>query len=295
MNSHYFSSCPLCASPVISDNIAFPYQTLWDGELWKYIKCSNCETVHISPVPSNKQIEKMYSGDKYHDIFYLKEELYNYTMPSEVSALIPNGDMLDFGCGYGDFISVASKNGYQCFGVEYNKSVCEYTSKKTRCIVNDLSWFLASDIRFDVIHIGDVLEHLPNPKQTLQSLQVLLKPDGIFFIEGPLERNTSLVLFFSILNGYIKYKFFNRQLENKYPPFHLWQSNRHATRDFFIKHTGLKELHFSISETAWPYIDPSHSLTLQTAVKFVIGSTAIIVSKIIPIFGNRFLGIYKLC
>lgn len=44
--------------------------------------------------------------------------------------------------------------------------------------------------RFDAIHLGDVLEHLPHPASLLRELEPL---GGVFFIEGPLENNPSLV------------------------------------------------------------------------------------------------------
>ena len=59
----------------------------------------------------------------------------------------------------------------------------------------------ASGRRYDIIYMGDVLEHLPAPAATLRDLDGLLAPGGLFFVEGPLEDNVSLVYYSARLFG----------------------------------------------------------------------------------------------
>ena len=95
-----------------------------------------------------------------------------------------NKDILDFGCGYGDFLSLIKKNNVSksITGVEIRKDCIKKLNKLKIKNVKSLN---DNDYKFDVIFLFHVIEHLPNPIVILKQLKKRLKKNGILVIETP--------------------------------------------------------------------------------------------------------------
>ncbi len=97
-------------------------------------------------------------------------------------------NLLDVGCGTGEFLLNCKNNGWNVVGVEPNqnaKSLAE--TKLTVCSISKIYTNL-SDInseKFDVITLWHVLEHVPNLEAYILNLKHLLKPNGILVIAVP--------------------------------------------------------------------------------------------------------------
>jgi len=288
--------CPLCCGSKRKNFFVFPYTTLWDNQRWNYVQCSECQTVFVDVAPSNKQIGKMYEGINYHDIHYsIKNDecQTSYEVPKALKNAKPKGRVLDFGCGHGQFIKSLIEDDYEAFGVEHDKKVRQIAAKETGCIVSDFNWLLESGIKFDVIYLGDVLEHIYNPSEMLQSLRLLLKSDGIFYITGPLERNINLVFLLSNFFGYLKYLRFGGRISNSFPPYHLWMTSTSSMRDFFNKTMKFEEVYYSVVDSGWPYINTSGHWSLKLFIKHIVGLISIVGSLLFKDTGNRFFAIYR--
>src|ERR1035438_630673 len=83
--------------------------------------------------------------------------------------------VLDFGCGRGEFLRMLAEAGFQCTGVDFDQNCVNLSSRWGPC-------FRAADAtvtqvlagkQFDVITALHVLEHLENPKQTVEDLKKL--------------------------------------------------------------------------------------------------------------------------
>jgi 2-polyprenyl-3-methyl-5-hydroxy-6-metoxy-1,4-benzoquinol methylase len=91
--------------------------------------------------------------------------------------------LLDFGCGWGEFLAVANHFGFRCFGID---------AAPPRREGGQVSIFpnlqrLAENTRenFHAITLFEVLEHLPDPLSVLKSLAGLMRPNGILVLETP--------------------------------------------------------------------------------------------------------------
>lgn len=105
----------------------------------------------------------------------------------------------------------------------------------------------------DVIHLGDVLEHLPDPAATLAGLLKLLKPGGLLFVEGPLETNPSPVYWAARLFGGLKHRLRPTKIVSG-APTHLFRSSAPAQARFFQQRfSSLQPLVCQVSESGWPY------------------------------------------
>jgi 2-polyprenyl-3-methyl-5-hydroxy-6-metoxy-1,4-benzoquinol methylase len=96
----------------------------------------------------------------------------------------PGQSLLDVGCGTGWFLRAAKERGYEVSGFEFSAALARFTAESVGCAVYD-SELGAITARFDVITLFDVIEHVPAPVHTLQTVRSALKPGGIALIFSP--------------------------------------------------------------------------------------------------------------
>jgi SAM-dependent methyltransferase len=115
---------------------------------------------------------------------YNREKYGGYS--SEISSLVPPGtQVLDIGCSTGALARILTGNkGCQVIGVDIDenslKEASRYCDKVLQCDLDDLAKLnaiLAGEL-FDVITLGDVLEHLKYPGILLRTLKRYLKNGG---------------------------------------------------------------------------------------------------------------------
>lgn len=97
-------------------------------------------------------------------------------------------NLLDVGCGTGDFLLNCKTNGWKVEGVEPNNNAKNLA--KTKLAINQYS-IVYTDLseinskQFDVITLWHVLEHVPNLSAYISNLKLLLKPSGVLVIAVP--------------------------------------------------------------------------------------------------------------
>ena len=99
---------------------------------------------------------------------------------------IETGNMMDIGCGVGDFIHTAEEKGWQCVGVEPSDDA--KTIAKTRVkadIIRSEELENLPDGSFDLITMWHVLEHVDELKWQITQLQRLIKSNGRIIIAVP--------------------------------------------------------------------------------------------------------------
>jgi len=287
-------SCPLCSGK--ADTISFPYKTVFNEVEFSYIRCAECFTVYVDPVPDADTISMMYSKNVYHDGHYIGIDSEPYRESANLlSKYLPEGSLvLDYGCGLGLFLKSIADLGYVPYGVEYDNDAAIYAGQFAECRALPLKDFesLKNKPVFDCVHLGDVLEHLPYPRQTIDQLLQLIRPGGLLFVEGPLEINPSIVHYFSSLYGYIKSRM-RISVTNNHAPTHLFRTGAKQQRRFLDSiDADIECRHWQVYETGWPYKD---CYTDTGVVKRMIAEISILMGGA-PFFGevfwNRFRGIF---
>ena len=296
--SNSVPQCPLCQGP--GAGVTFPFGTVWDGRRFDYVRCRRCGSSFIDPLPDAADLKRMYSQDAYHDSFYeiVSEEGAETRLKDALPALPPGGRLLDFGCGNGSFLIAARRAGFICDGVELDEGARARAAVNSGCDVYALEELAAKGARYDIIHLSDVIEHLPDPAATMHRLEGLLADGGLFFVEGPLEDNPSVVFYASKLVGGSK-KLLGRNLYAGMPPFHLIRTHAQAQRRFFEDRLGYRVRQFTVYETGFPYLeDSSRLLDLRSTSRFLrssIGRLGMGAAKFLSgkpfLVGNRFFAV----
>lgn len=247
--------CPICgARPTGS---TFPYATRFNDEHFDYLKCGKCKSVFVDPVPDAHTFARMYAKSLYHDCNYDGGEGIEYVDSARLLSqhLKPSSMVLDYGCGVGGFLKACSSQGLVPIGVEFDGDAALFAAQTTNCETMSVDAFSKLPVipRFDAIHMGDVLEHLPDPGATLTLLLGYLKPSGVLFVEGPIEVNPSPVFWAARMFGVVK-RVLKPTFVANHPPTHLFRTDASSQKAFFKRvDKSLSMCHWNIYETGWPY------------------------------------------
>lgn len=89
--------------------------------------------------------------------------------------------VLDFGCGFGQFVATCRKFGFRAFGVD---RATPRINEAGDHIVRSLD-MIDSDIDFHAITLFETLEHLDEPGDVLAALSSRMKVGGLLILETP--------------------------------------------------------------------------------------------------------------
>lgn len=284
-------NCPLCGGR--SKGLAFPYATRFNNARFNYLKCGDCSSVFVDPVPDGQTFARMYAKAEYHDCHYEGKEGGAYTESAILlKQYLPTGALvLDYGCGVGAFLKALRDQEFVPFGVEFDKDAAEFAGRNAAWEAMSVERFLTlpNKPKFDAIHLGDVLEHLPNPADTLKELLVYLKPGGIVFVEGPLEINPSPVYWVARLFGALK-RVARPNFVAADSPTHLFRTGAKQQLAFFSRmEPNLVLKHWHVYETGWPYASGGLIKRAIAGLARGLGSKQLFGAT----FGNRFYGVFK--
>jgi 2-polyprenyl-3-methyl-5-hydroxy-6-metoxy-1,4-benzoquinol methylase len=99
---------------------------------------------------------------------------------------VPQGCLLDVGCGSGEWLLSMRKRGWKVFGTDFDQQAVDLAAGSgldVRCgTLADLNFAPES---FDAITLSHVIEHVPDPTGTLAECGRLLKPGGQLVIYTP--------------------------------------------------------------------------------------------------------------
>ncbi|MHB1955796.1 MAG: class I SAM-dependent methyltransferase, partial [Sulfobacillus sp.] len=99
---------------------------------------------------------------------------------------VPDGRVLDIGCGNGAFLAVLRKHGWVPFGVDASPAAARAAAVVNIPVhVGELETVPFEESSFDFVHLQHSIEHAWDPLSTLNSAFSLLRPGGIAYIETP--------------------------------------------------------------------------------------------------------------
>lgn len=173
-----------------------------DQEHWDFVQCNDCSQKFHKRILNEEWLQTYYSEwisadaiDEYYEVegYGSKFEKTKYNierillLEKTTRVIRENGTVkiLDFGCGDGDFLAACQIFGFECFGIEFSASRHQRRNIDFYQSLQEVVDELGGGIKFDAITMFEVLEHLPNPRQTLLELSEHLKRGGIMILETP--------------------------------------------------------------------------------------------------------------
>ncbi len=168
------------------------------GEEFQLLYNEELDLLETYPQPAPEKLSEYYKSDDYISHTGSKRNLFEkaYHVVRRIALkrklkiidtyAVDDKNLLDIGCGTGDFLEVASQNGWRISGIEPNEHARAIANKKTRKAVFEIEQLLKFEAySFDVITLWHVLEHLPKLEEHIAIFKKLLKPDGALIIAVP--------------------------------------------------------------------------------------------------------------
>jgi 2-polyprenyl-3-methyl-5-hydroxy-6-metoxy-1,4-benzoquinol methylase len=157
------------------------------------VACAECGLVYVSPRLGRQALAEHYNSNESSRIqYYLDAEPADRrsfaVVLGAVEAHLPSrGRLLDVGPNVGTCLALARERGWDVAGVEINAEAARHC-REARGL--DVRTGTLSDCRFPpasfaAVLLGDVIEHLPDPRQTLEQVHELLQPGGLVAISTP--------------------------------------------------------------------------------------------------------------
>ena len=95
-------------------------------------------------------------------------------------------NILDIGCGVGYFLEEAKKRNWNVYGTEYSEQAVNICTEKGLNVKKGTTSSINFDKEFfDIITSFEVIEHINNPLEEIQSIYNILRDDGIFYLTTP--------------------------------------------------------------------------------------------------------------
>lgn len=243
------ATCPLCGASEARPS--WFGSTTYDGRTYTYLECDDCRSLYCDPMPAGDALSRMY-GSEYQSVLVDpgeggEREIARIVQHLARSARHGSGTFVDYGCGRGRLLQEAARLGWRAVGVEFDDAVAASVARKTGLSVVGHQEALRS-LRgcADVLHLGDVIEHLTAVDRDLPGIVDLMAPEGILIAQGPLEGNVNL---FTLVVRLVRT--LTGPCTSTMPPYHVMLATADGQRRLFAR-CGLTVRQFDVSEVSWP-------------------------------------------
>jgi len=115
----------------------------------------------------------------------------------DVYSIRQEATVLEIGCGSAGVLSAFLESGHKGFGVDLednslnyaSERLAEYIESKQLTLINrdiySVDFERDFHIKFDIIILKDVIEHIPEQEKLLRKMQSFLAPSGVLFLGFP--------------------------------------------------------------------------------------------------------------
>ncbi|GMK38273.1 hypothetical protein PCCS19_13270 [Paenibacillus sp. CCS19] len=187
---HKVTKCPLCGSggaPYAAFNVTTSIDFLHGFHpvrLW--MACDDCHHLFAHNYPV--QLNDILSNSAFE--FNLKPKPHLFPLLSSIvmniTNLAPGRKLLEVGVGAGEFSAVAKEFLFDVTGLDIRSAYAKAVSEMLDIPVytSDFDAFESVD-GYDVIVMGDVIEHMADPLRALRKAHSLLNDNGVLWISTP--------------------------------------------------------------------------------------------------------------
>ncbi len=182
------------------------FKTIYIFKDYSVIECQNCHTLCRDIVLEINESKQLYTKEYFcnlqKDYFFnhkeLREKIFNDAIKLINNFSPQKGKLLELGCAIGTFLKIAERHGYEAEGVELSEYAADYAIRNEKLKVHNCDLLDAKFISnsFDVIVMGDVIDHCETPNEIMQESHRILKPNGI-------------VVMYTVMDDSLLFKFAN--------------------------------------------------------------------------------------
>lgn len=229
MTQEEVSVCPVCGRKEFAHHLSVKDFTA-TGEVFNIKRCAQCKLLITTPRPDTASISKYYQSSQY--ISHtgggksMMDRVYRAVRERTIKsklALINRYqqklNLLDYGCGTGQFLETCKDAGWTVTGVEPSEEA-RLQIRKDIQVYDDLS---KATTQVNAITMWHVLEHVHALDETLARLRSILTNNGTIFIAVPNPESYDAVKYKEHWAGYDV-------------PRHLWHFNKYNLKELLNKH-----------------------------------------------------------
>ena len=165
------------------------------GQTWRLVRCEQCDMMFhhhvLSPAWNARRFSEWMDETSIREFARINNPAHATANKARHHveqilriALISHGSerptrVLDFGCGFGEFLSLCVAFGLDAVGVDRSQA------RRSGAVFPVVPEIEDLEGAFDVLSFFQVLEHLDDPRSTVERLSGFLNPGGILIAETP--------------------------------------------------------------------------------------------------------------
>ena len=162
-------------------------------------RCKECRFIQVNPLPPREEYIKLYKNLEYHSHRMDENRCrkpwerldHDYKLAQSrldiIEKLKRKGKLLDIGASNGSLVKAANDRGFEAEGTELDDFICKFAevANKVKMHCGELKDLKFPDRYFDVVTAHDVIEHLYSPREELEEIYRILKPNGLLVLDTP--------------------------------------------------------------------------------------------------------------
>jgi SAM-dependent methyltransferase len=170
--------CPLCGTPPGTLVALTP-------DFGRLVRCASCALLYKDPLPTEgirRHYDDVYRRDTVSEhIDQRRRELFR----GFLADIRPFGGrrLLDVGCGSGEFLTMASEQGWTADGIEISRQGAAL-ARRRGLAVHDAPDDLPGD-HYDVVTLWNVVDFFLRPVEEMRALHRVMAPGGLVFVRTP--------------------------------------------------------------------------------------------------------------
>lgn len=186
----HISDCPMCGEEGRKHScynaISNPQFTQGFDPIRLWMYCDSCHHVFASNYPTD--LGNVLRSTSHGSHLKPNPEVFPSlgVVLRALSLLSPGKRLLEIGVGAGEMAAVAKEFLFDVTGLDIRPTYAEAASKMLDIPIHAVDFLeFQSDQPFDVICMGDVLEHTSEPHRMLENAVSMLSPGGVLWISTP--------------------------------------------------------------------------------------------------------------
>ncbi len=298
--------CPVCGPSRLK---LLPFRYAYRGAYLHGVACARCTLTFLHPMPGDEELRELYSEEYFTSCTeecgahgrraYV--ELAEETAASRAASarlvdrslrrhlgLPEGGNFLEVGCGPGHFLAEMTRLGWRTRGLE----ISEFAAREARealgldVVQGAIAPGVLPQEAFDAAFLGDVLEHLPRPLESLAVVRAALRPGGILAVAVPSTLN--------LVSGKLGlglYRALGRFKTLRIPPYHLFEYTPRTLR-LVLTHAGFEVIALRQGAVGIGRMG-LRGHPLENAGKVALQVLALTTSRVFNVGGDRLLALAR--